>query len=385
MDSLLVSITNIEEVISAATLLCALVRRVDSTASNNKALAQGLTKAIINSVSGTSDRKVAILSVLYNMVPNGIEKCHLLQGMIQLAATNLLLVHPDCTLGKLLNVRRHAGSDDLDSSATTGSAATVKTSLGSTTTTTLQSSGMVLHPSLVTLLDLWQIPAADRRAIYTTIVQVLPAADIRKQQFLLLLIDTYKEGNIDAAGQAAAKEAAIGAIRDPVSLFHQQRNMLQKYAIRVGLQKVEPKLFALLQIFLTGVLQDYESFVTKDSASSASWGIDIEIGRRYMRILSLCTLASAQEQIAYSDIKSTLNVDEVETWVIAAVNSGLLVAKMDQLSETVIVEKSVLRKFDIEHWQSLQKQLATWKNNVGSILSALATQQQQQQVTHHQQ
>ncbi len=92
-----------------------------------------------------------------------------------------------------------------------------------------------------------------------------------------------------------------------------------------------------------------------------------------MRLLSLCSLATEHEEIPYDAIAKTLQVDqsEVESWVIAAVSSGLLSAKMDQLQSVVMVEKCVVRRFGIEQWKILQNRLNVWKNNVESVLNGL--------------
>jgi hypothetical protein len=92
-----------------------------------------------------------------------------------------------------------------------------------------------------------------------------------------------------------------------------------------------------------------------------------------MKILSLCSLAADQEEIPYSSVAQALQLsseDQVESWVIAAVSSGLLAAKMDQLQRKVLVERSIVRKFDIEQWKALQTELTLWKNNVRGILEA---------------
>lgn len=98
-----------------------------------------------------------------------------------------------------------------------------------------------------------------------------------------------------------------------------------------------------------------------------------------MRILSLCSLASEHEEIPYEVVAQTLQTTpaEVEKWVIAGVSSGLLSAKMDQLKEKVIVESSVVRKFDIEQWKAMQARLQQWKRNVSSVLDAYRQRMQQ--------
>lgn len=92
-----------------------------------------------------------------------------------------------------------------------------------------------------------------------------------------------------------------------------------------------------------------------------------------MRLLSLCSLATDYEEIPYEAIASTLqiNATDVETWVIDAVSSGLLSAKMNQLEKAVLVEKCVVRKFGIEQWKILQKRIDLWKKNVKEVLEGL--------------
>lgn len=93
-----------------------------------------------------------------------------------------------------------------------------------------------------------------------------------------------------------------------------------------------------------------------------------------MRILSLCSLSAEHEEIPYSVVAKTLllpSEDEVESWVIAAVSSGLLSAKMDQLQQKVMVERCVVRKFDMAQWKILQSRLKTWKQNVGGVIGGL--------------
>ena len=143
------------------------------------------------------------------------------------------------------------------------------------------------------------------------------------------------------------------------------------------------QLFALLKVFQEGQLQDYQSYIQSRGGDSvlAQWGLSADDCSRHMRILSFCSLAAQHEEIPYSVVADTLQTDvaEVEKWVIAAVSSGLLSAKMDQLQQTVMVERSVVRKFDMEQWKVLQSRLHLWKQNVGGILQAYKESMKQQQ------
>lgn len=129
-----------------------------------------------------------------------------------------------------------------------------------------------------------------------------------------------------------------------------------------------------MTIFQEGKLEDYNAFVKENGGESAvlvPYGLSSDDCIRFIRILSLCSLAAEHEEIPYSTIAQTLQLpseDDVESWVIAAVSSGLLVAKMDQLEQKVMVERAVVRKFDIEQWKALQSRLNLWKQNVSGIL-----------------
>ena len=94
---------------------------------------------------------------------------------------------------------------------------------------------------------------------------------------------------------------------------------------------------------------------------------------RNMSLLSLVSLAGEHEEIPYSAIASTLDIpeDQVEKWVIMGVSSGLIEAKMDQLSKVVIVERCVVRQFGRKEWESLKVRLDKWKVNVRGVLDAL--------------
>ena len=136
-------------------------------------------------------------------------------------------------------------------------------------------------------------------------------------------------------------------------------------------------------MFQEGKLEDYQEFIKSNGGESVLSQWDLSPGEctRNLRILSLCSLAAEHEEIPYTVVASTLQTEssDVEKWVIAAVSSGLLSAKMDQLQEQVIVERCVVRKFEMEQWKGLQSSLHLWKKNVGGILEAYKQSKQHKQ------
>jgi len=310
-------------------LLAALLERV-SVADQEAQLADALASAVVNELKD-KDQQLRLLSALYNIRSSPEEKCSLLVRMVTLAPT---------LAGRLGELVEDA----------------------------------------VKLLDGWSIKLEERRPLYKAIAQ---KDNSKKQKFTLLLVDTYENASqIDSEGLEAAKEAAIGAIRDPVTLFQEQRSMLSSPAVKGLADKSETKeLYDLLEIFQEGKLQEY--MASNKQSVLSKYDLNEEDCIRHIRILSLCSLAAESEEVPYNLVAETLDVskDEVESWVIAAASSGLLSAKMDQIEQKIMVERSVVRKFDVDQWKSLQSQLQHWKLNLNGILDAL--QQADQVATGH--
>lgn len=140
-----------------------------------------------------------------------------------------------------------------------------------------------------------------------------------------------------------------------------------------ALKSTDGEIYQLLEIFQQGKLEDFQSFQKSNPSALSNNNISEEDAIRNMRLLSLCSLATEHEEIPYDAIAQTLQVEqsEVENWVISAVSSGLLSAKMDQLQHVVMVERCVVRRFGIEQWKILQERLNVWKKNVRTVLDGL--------------
>jgi len=337
-----------DEAVSAISLLAACLDRVEG-ASSEKILNE-LSNSIISISTSAVDanattKAISLLATLYNMRSDPTEKVALLVKMIRLASSSgdssTLLEANNSVLGKWTDPTR-----------------------------------------LVTMLDEWKVKPAGRRELYRAAAEGSQDASLTKQQFNLLVVETYSKSDVDASGLEVAKQAAIGAIRDPVSLFVEQRKILSLPAIQ-SLKNNHGPLLALLNVFQEGKLEDYHSYIKSNGGDAilSQWDLTAEDCSRHMRMLSLCSLAAEHEEIPYTVVAETLQTtsEDVEKWVIAAVSSGLLSAKMDQLQEKVMVERSVVRKFDMDQWKALQSRLHLWKQNVGGILDAYKQSLKQQQ------
>ena len=324
-----------DEAAGAFSLIAALLERVEGAAEQS-ALSVALADAVTNGAAddAAAGKRAAMLAALYNLSSNGTEKANLLARIVSLtAASDPGALSPGRPLGDVLD------------------AANVRS-----------------------MVEGWGVGRADQRRLYRAIADGL-AAGARRQTFLLSLLATYASASeVDTEAIATATDAAVGAVRDPVGLFDEQRGMLLLPPVAaLGSSPATKSLFELLQVFQEGKLEDFEAFAKGSESTLSSHGLSKDDCIRNMRLLSLCSLAAEHEEIPYSAIAATLHVDdsEVEGWVIAAVSSGLLSAKMDQLQKVVMVERCVVRKFGTEQWKALQARLDAWKGNVRSVLNGL--------------
>jgi len=331
-----------EECVSAFSLLAALLDKVDAdeSAESETELAMKLADAVSSS-SGDAHRRVSILCALYNLRSDYGEKCQLLARIVSLCDKSCPeLLSDEETLAPIV---------DAD--------------------------------NLVQMLDGWGVSVEEKRNLLKTVGNSMTGN--KRQIYLLLLLETYND-SIDTLAKdtevmTIAKDAVVGAISDPITLFNKQRGMLSWPGV-VALKRDNGTLVSLLEIFQEGKLDDFKPFIAKNKDILKENKLDLSSCTRHMRLLSLCSLAVEHEEIPYSAIAETLDITlpQVESWVIAAVASGLLVAKMDQLQQVVMVERCAVRKFGLEQWKVLQSRLNSWKKNVKNVLEGLKQTRNQQ-------
>jgi len=252
----------IDEAMSAFSLLAALLDRVNDDNVKTQ-LTRHFADAItnVNSLSSSGgaptktaqqlgERKIALLSVLYNMRPDTQDKKLLLTRMIALAGQYApSFLEAGQPIGRLL----HEDEALLSAPVLEGALDSISSSfLGPPA------------PRIVSMLDSWNIPKSERRDLYRAVADGITDLSI-KQRFLLLIVESYDTPKINDEGLKSAQEAALGAIKDPVTLFVHQRNMLSLPAIQaLSKKKNTSGLYGLLKVFQEGKLEDYNTFLKKN-------------------------------------------------------------------------------------------------------------------------
>jgi len=123
-----------------------------------------------------------------------------------------------------------------------------------------------------------------------------------------------------------------------------------------------------------GYLALYEDKAVQ--AFMAAHALEHSACQRKMRLLTLVTLGlnETTKELPYADIAEELQIEptEVETWVMEAIRCGLIMAKMDQVRELVVVSGCTEREFHEEQWDRLKVSLGQWGESVKNLLSVVS-------------
>ncbi|CAN6889213.1 unnamed protein product [Brassica oleracea] len=220
----------------------------------------------------------------------------------------------------------------------------------------------------------WNVDTKDQRELFLAIANVLREnKSLVKESlnFLTKYLATFSNDDAQVLGEA--KEEAVRAVIEFVkasSIFQCDLLDLPAVAQLEKDAKYAP-VYQLLKIFLTQRLNAYSEFKATNSECLQSYGLVDEDCVTKMRLLSLVDLASHESgKIPYTSIKDTLQVkeEEVELWIVKAITAKLIDCKMDQMNQVVIVRQ---REFGSKQWQSLRTKLATWRDNIGNVISTI--------------
>merc|ERR1711966_43992 len=120
---------------------------------------------------------------------------------------------------------------------------------------------------------------------------------------------------------------------------------------------------------------DLQTFLKKKSTDPffATYKLSCEACLTKMRLLTLANIAQAGE-LPLSDVAKVLQMDEAEAeqWVVRAVSSQILNARVDQIKRVVLVKSAFQRSFGQDQWAKLHEQLGSWIGNLERISGVLA-------------
>lgn len=220
-----------------------------------------------------------------------------------------------------------------------------------------------------------------RRALYLAIadaLQATDAAEASKSLKVLQVLEKYLATfPADAADLASGKDVAVRAVtlvlQQPVASFVARVDLLASPVVATTLQG--DQLLELLEIVAHKTLNDFTAFRASAGAGAffESHGLNADALEAALRLFTLCSLPSGFEEIPYATIATALAIDEdaVEQWIVKAITSSLVSAKVDQLKRTVVISRTLQRGFGAAQWQEMHAKLQQYKTNVASLLDVV--------------
>jgi translation initiation factor 3 subunit M len=150
----------------------------------------------------------------------------------------------------------------------------------------------------------------------------------------------------------------------------------------------------LLNIFVSGRIQDYLEFYAKEKSFIESSGVKHEKNIAKMRLLTFLQIAESQKELTFDAVEKQMQIqaDDIESFIIEgkyflftfqiesisvlAVRTKTIRCKIDHLARKVVIDSTAQRTFTKQHWVTLKDKLEAWKTNLTLIhgnLNALIT------------
>lgn len=241
---------------------------------------------------------------------------------------------------------------------------------------------LIVHtvlPRIDRFLRAWRTPVAQRKKLYATVCAALrkePSLASQAFNYHVKLLTLYNRDSSEVLDEV--KQEAISIIVDAIKLPKLFRfdTLLDLDAVtRLGNVSDGDlnRLYELICIFVRDDLASFRSFLAQHGHVLKRFEIDDGVAVTKMRLLTFASLGIDSQDLTYAMIASALQIEEadVEHWVIKAISSGLVDAKINQLKSSVSIYRSTQRMFTREEWLPLSERINIWKENIGDLLVAL--------------
>ncbi|CAF4340610.1 unnamed protein product, partial [Rotaria sp. Silwood2] len=217
----------------------------------------------------------------------------------------------------------------------------------------------------------WKVSTEQVQELYRNMHEAYAATgdSANALQLLLELLGTYTKETASKARTDAFK-CIINSINDPNVFIMDHLLLLEPVKVLEG-----ENIHNLLNIFVSGRLQDYLEFYSKQKSFIESSGVKHDRNITKMRLLTFLQSAENQKEITFDTIEKQMQItaDEVESFIIEAVRTKMIRCKIDHLARKVIIDSTVQRTFTKQHWQALKEKLESWKTNLAMINTNLST------------
>ncbi|PPQ63150.1 hypothetical protein CVT24_005790 [Panaeolus cyanescens] len=225
-------------------------------------------------------------------------------------------------------------------------------------------------------LSEWDISSEEKASFLKAIVDAYGAVNQHplSYEYAILYVQNLSPSTPEAKN--AATELVATALRLP-TVF----NFDPLFKLDAVLAIKGHPLFSLLQIFLSGGLTEYTTWLSSHQQVPEQHQIPVSELERKIRLLSLASLACQYvgQQLPYNKIAEALQIatSDVEKWVIDVIRAGLVWGKLSQTTQSLHITRATTRTFGNEQWQALERRLLSWKSGLAGILDVVANAKRQ--------
>jgi len=184
---------------------------------------------------------------------------------------------------------------------------------------------------------------------------------------MIELLGTYTTENASQAREDAHR-CIIASLADPNTYIMDHLLTLKPVKFLEG-----ELIHDLLTIFVAEKLPGYVHFYNNHKEFISSVGLDHDANVRKMRLLTFMQMAENSSEMTFGQIEHELQLTapEVEAFIIEALKTKLVSARMDQHMRKVNITNVQHRTFGRAQWQVLHDILTSWRGNLSSVKDSM--------------
>lgn len=175
---------------------------------------------------------------------------------------------------------------------------------------------------------------------------------------MIELLSTYTEDNASQARDDAHR-CIVSCLADPSTFLLDHLLPLKPVRFLEG-----ELIHDLLTIFVAEKLSAYLQFYQANKDFITSLGLSHEQNMHKMRLLTLVQMAETHKEISFETLQQELQLEEVEAFVVDALRTRMLSAKINQTGRKVVIISTMHRTFGRQQWQQLKDTLVQWHNRL---------------------
>lgn len=210
------------------------------------------------------------------------------------------------------------------------------------------------------------VPRVQRllRALHEALLECRQGGELASR-VMVELLSTYTEDNASQARDDAHR-CIVSCLADPTTFLLDHLLPLKPVRFLEG-----ELVHDLLTIFVADKLSAYLAFYQANKDFVSSLGLSHEQSLHKMRLLTLMQLAESRRELPFELLQQELQLQDVEGFVVEALRTRMLTAKIDQMGRKVIVGTTVHRTFGRHQWVQLKESLAQWHDRLGHVENSM--------------